>query len=760
MKYAFLLVLACLVIPAQTQGPAADPPEKIFLDKAYAALREKKYLEAITHLRAAAQAAPRNPSIRKDLGYAYLRVGETEWAREVFEQALTLEPKDDRIALELAFLYYETGQEARALELLDRVRRSPDPALQKTAAETFAHADGELRAAIERWSAAVRQDPSNRAARLELARNLEKHREPARAVEQYLAAWRLPPRREETLLDLARARHEAGDEEGAIGAWLLASRSAETRVSERARARLPRRDPFANEYRRALELDPAQAALRRDLAFLWLAVKRQDEALREFETVVQQDSLDMLAAAQLGFLYLERRQPARALPLLEKVAAGPDSELARRAREALGKKQPSRNSGGGANGGSGGGSGADSRGGSGADSRGGSGAGSRGGSGAGSRSGPGTGSDGSSGADSRGSSGAGSRGGPGARSGGSSGSSSGRSSGRSSPRELALPHKQLGEKSLTLSYLNDARRELQIAHEIDPDDLDVALKLGVLYNLLHDDREALRWFRLALASPEPAVAAEARRSYNNLAPQFRRVQVSLWTLPMFSTRFHDAFQYAQLKAEFRLGRLPVRPYLSLRLVGDWKRRTVEPLPQFLSESSLIGALGLRTPAWNGLTLWGEAGEAASYLHKPPPGTPRLGPDYRGGLAWSRNLGASLGGETAGAFAELNVDAVFLSRYANNVISYWQMRHGYRLPQIGFLRSQLFWNTHVTFDRRRDYYANFVEFGPGFRFRVPRVSPPLDVTISGLRGVYLINAFNPRRPNYYDLRLGLWYSVSR
>ena len=667
MKTLSLLVLACLVLPAQTQDPAADP-----LHKAYEALREKNYLEAIDQLLIAAQAAPQRADIRKELGYAYLKVGETESAREAFEQAVTLDPRDFRAALELAFLCFETGREARALELFEQVRRLGDDESKKTAQEAFTRVEADLRAAIERWSAAVQQDPANRAARLELARYFEKHREPALAAEQYLAAWRLPPPRPETLLDLARARHDAGDEEGAVGAWLLASRASDTRIAERARSRLPRRQPFANEYRHALDLDSNHTGLRRDLAFLWLALDQKDEAAKEFEIVLQQDPGDLLAAAQLGFLYLERGQQALAIPLLEKVAAGPDAELARRARQALGKSSASRRQG----------------------------------------------------------------------------------------REEALAHKALGEKSLGLSYLQDALREFQIAHEIDPHDLEVALKLGVVHNILKQDREALRWFSMAMRSSDPAVAVEARRSFHNLAPQFRRFQISFWTLPLFSTRYGDAFHYAQLKAEMRLGRLPLRPYLSLRVVGDWKRRTTEAVPQFLSESSLIAGVGLRTATWKGFTLWGEAGQAASYLHQPPPGTPRLGPDYRGGLAWYRNLGASLGGETAGSFAEFNVDSVFLSRFASNVITYWQMRQGYRFPQVGWLRSQLFWNTHLTFDRRRQYYANFSEFGPGFRFRIPGLSPPLDLTISALRGVYLINQFNPRKPTYYDLRIGLWYSVAR
>jgi tetratricopeptide (TPR) repeat protein len=673
VKYGFLLVLACLVPPAQTQDPAGGPPEKIALQKAYEALRGKRYPEAIDSFLLAVQAAPGRADIRKELGYTYLKAGETEAARAVFEQALALDPQDLQTSLELAFLCYETGREARALELFERVRQFGDAAARKTAEEGFHTVDRALRAAIGRWSAAVAQDPNNRAARLELASHLEKHREPARAAEEYLAAWRLPPRREETLLDLARARREAGDEEGAAGAWLAASRSKQTRIAERARAKLPHRHPYANEYRQALHLDPSNTELRRDLAFLWLAVDRKAEAVREFEIIVREDPGDMLSCAQLGLLYLELQDTARALPLLEKVAAGPDAELAARAKRALGKTP-----------------------------------------------------------------------GPPPR----------------SKREQARPHKALGEKSLAFSYLNDALREFQIAHEIDPDDAETALRLGVVHNILRRDVEAMRWFQEAMKSPDPAIAAEARRSYHNLAPQWERFQTSVWALPMFSTRFHDGFQYGQIKTEMRLGGLPLRPYISLRLAGDWKRKTGEPLPQFLSESSLIAAAGVRTPVWRGFILWGEAGEAVSYLHQPPPGTPRAGPDYRGGAAWSRSLGATLGGGRPGAFAELNVDGVFLSRYGNDLISYWQMRHGYRLPQWRAWRSQIFWNSNVVFDRQRQYYANFAEFGPGYRFRVPGMHPPLDVTISGLRGVYLVNEFNPHRPNYYDLRIGLWYSAFR
>src|SRR5262249_28326817 len=164
---------------------------------------ENKTHEAMDQLLLAVESAPRSAAVRKELGYAYLRVGETQSAREVFEQALSLEPQDFGVALELAFLSHETGKEARALELFDLVRRSGDSESQNAAEEAFGRVGGGLRGGIGGWSAGVGQDPANRAARPELALNPGKHREPALAVEQYLAAWRLPPRRDEILLDLA-----------------------------------------------------------------------------------------------------------------------------------------------------------------------------------------------------------------------------------------------------------------------------------------------------------------------------------------------------------------------------------------------------------------------------------------------------------------------------------------------------------------------------------------------------------------------------
>src|SRR5439155_10264916 len=109
----------------------------------------------------------------------------------------------------------------------------------------------------------------------------------------------------------------------------------EPRAREAALELLPERFPFVQEFRRALELDAGNIDLRRELAFLLLAMEKQPEAEREFRVILEQAPNDLLSCAQLGFLYLVRDEKPRAMPLLERVLKGSDLLLANRVRASL-----------------------------------------------------------------------------------------------------------------------------------------------------------------------------------------------------------------------------------------------------------------------------------------------------------------------------------------------------------------------------------------------------------------------------------------
>jgi hypothetical protein len=271
--------------------------------------------------------------------------------------------------------------------------------------------------------------------------------------------------------------------------------------------------------------------------------------------------------------------------------------------------------------------------------------------------------------------------------------------------------------------------------------------------MLHDDPSAIRWFDIARHSDDPQVSSQARRAYENLRPGVELFRTTLWVYPLFSSRWHDVFGYGQLKTELRLKKFPLHPYTSVRFVGDERRTTGGVSPQNLSESSFITGLGVATDSWHGALGWAEAGITNSYLA----GTHL--PDYRGGVSFSRTIGASLAAEHGGWFFETTGDSVFISRFDNDLLNYAQFKGGLTTSP-GEWKVQYFWSSNVTVDAKRQYWANFIETGPGIRVHPPHTPKSFSVTVSGSRGAYLVNTSNPRGPNYFDFRAGIWYAFTK
>ena len=656
-------------------GQASDPSYTL-LQEAYEALKINDYQGAIDGFQQAITLAPDRPAIRTDLAYTLLKIGEAEAARDQFAEAMRLDPANDHVALEYAFLCYETKQQVAARRVFERLAKLGNP----TAKDAFENVDRPLREGIAQWSRAVELEPQNFSAQEELAKLAEQRDEWELARAHYEIAWHLKPDRRDLLLALGRVLKQQDRVEDANVMLLAASRGAEPRVAEEARELLPTRYPYVYEFEKALALDPANIELRREFAYLHLAMDHRLEAEAQFTTVIQSSPDDLLSVAQLGFLLLSRGNDLAAKPLLDRVLAGPDEDLADRVRSALHmpqllirrEEQPK--------------------------------------------------------------------------------------------AQVSNEAKLLAEKSLEKGYLKDALKYLKVAHENDPVDFEVMLKLGWTNNILKDDGEALRWFDLARRSPDPTTSTEASKAYKNLRPAFQRFRFTVWAFPMFSTRWHDAFTYAQAKVELKLDHIPLRPYLSARFIGDFRGdiNTGPSLgPQYLSERSVIVAAGVATIPWRGLTGWFEAGEAFRY-RTTPTDQGRIVPDYRGGVSYGKGLGNLLANGAHGRFAETSTDGVFVSRFSDDLILYAQGRAGYTFrgaESLWGFHSQLLWNLNVTADLKSQYWANFVESGPGVKFRFEQLPTSLLFSVSLFRGVYLINEGNPRRPNYNEVRVSVWYAFT-
>ena len=326
--------------------------------------------------------------------------------------------------------------------------------------------------------------------------------------------------------------------------------------------------------------------------------------------------------------------------------------------------------------------------------------------------------------------------------------------------------KSMGKKSLELGYSRDAIKYLRQAHEQNPDDADVMLKLGWAYNLAHEDGEAISWFDRARHSNDSRIAAEATKAYHNLNGDVLP-QTTIWVLPMYSSRWKDVFSYGQIKRTIPIPGLgPVNKlvsfYLSARFIGDVKGSLPGHVldPQYLSESSFIFGAGASTRTWHHFTGWVEAGESVKYL----PGRHDVGaaiPDYRGGVNFAKGFGSLLGSHTPGFFYEATGDAIYISRFGKDWLFYSQHRAGRTFRLGGDATSfQTLLNFNYVRDSQNQYWANTIEFGPGAKLHLSWMPKNVYLSADFLRGVYTNNNFNPRRPNYYDVRVGAWYAVTK
>jgi tetratricopeptide (TPR) repeat protein len=642
-----LLVSIPCLISAQTPGETD-------LNDAYKYLKAKHYDEAVSSFGKTLAAQPANANAHKDLAYTLLKTGDNAEARDEFEQALKLDPKDEVAALEFAFLAYETKKPIDSRRMFDRLRHSLNRATAGTAEQAFQNIDQPLAAGIARWQEALSRAPDPNAlstfsAHWELAQTAELRDELPLAAQHFEICRKLKPQLPELLLILARVWSETNRIEESHAALLAASRSTDSRTAELALEQLGTRYPYPYEFLAALKLDPKNVALRRELGFLYLAMHKEPEAIEQFENVLALDAGDQIVRRQLDLLRGLKTRP-------EPVAAN-----------------------------------------------------------------------------------AGARG--------------------ASPAASA---KVMGEKSLTLGYLHDAVRYLQQAHEQDPEDAEVLLKLGWAYNQSKDDATAIEYFDEARRSDDPQMAAEASRAYHNLRGD-TLPQTTIWTLPMFSSRWKDLFSYGQIKRTIPLPFLGktnrlITFYLSTRFAGDLKSSMEEHVvaPQYLSESSFIFGAGVSSKTWHHLTGWAEAGESLNYL----PFRHDIGtaiPDYRGGLNYARGFGQPLNSRKNGPFYETTADAIYISRFDKDWLFYSQHRAGETFHFGNGITGQVLFNANYVRDVKTEYWANTLEIGPGFRLRFPWMPPGMYLAADLLHGFY--TEPSPKQ-NYNDVRISMWYAVTK
>ena len=194
----------------------------------------------------------------------------------------------------------------------------------------------------------------------------------------------------------------------------------------------------------------------------------------------------------------------------------------------------------------------------------------------------------------------------------------------------------MAERSIKAGYLKDALKYLERAHEADPGDFDVMLKLGWTDNILHDDREAVRWFDLARKSPDP------RSPPKPSAPGaicVRKRSASALRLGHAHLLHALARRFLLRPGQDRMepAHLPVRPYVSARLIGDTRSHADPASPMYFPKAPSILAPGLASRPGTAPCSGARPGPASAISSH------HATPDYRGG--WLRALAAGSAGSS-------------------------------------------------------------------------------------------------------------------
>ncbi len=647
------------------QAPAGDAE----LNAAYKALAQKDYDSAIDLFHKALAQQPANAAAHKDLAYTLLKAGENADARDEFEAALKLNEHDETAALEFAFLAFETKKPIEARRMFDRLRHSTNSGTRQTAEQAFQNIDQPLAQGIARWKEAIARssnpdDLPMFSAHWELAQLAELRDDLPLAAEQYEICRKLKPQLSELLLILARVWRQLNRVDEANAALLAASRSTDSRTAELALEHLPSRYPYPYEFVNAIKLDPQNVVLRKELAFLYLAMHQDADAATQFQQVLAVDPGDRLAREQLDAMHGLKKRPEPAVGAANAAGAAAGSNA-----------------------------------------------------------------------------------------------------------------KSMGLKSLALGYSRDALKYLRQAHEQSPNDAEVTLKLGLAYNLAHDDADALPYLNMARHALDPGIASEANKAYHALSGD-PVAQTTIWALPMYSSRWGDFFAYGQIKRTIPLPFLGAANklfsfYLSTRLDADAKGPIMtayswvvvngkwERKPSYLSQTALISGVGVSSKSWHRVTAWVEAGEAVKYL----PGEPDfMTPDYRGGLNFAKGFGNLLGSEHTGLFYETSDDALYVNRFDKDWMFLSQHRAGETFRAWDNTTAQLLWNVNYARDVKSQYWANSIELGPGIKIHLHWMPRNVYWTTDLLRGIYLAGPYRDvsshPHDDYTDVRVGFWYAMTK
>lgn len=210
---AALIVLAPWPAPAQspdeTKKPQPGSVQKIrnplndLLDEAQAAMDKNDYATAVPLLQKFIAERPDVAYVHFQLAYAYTALKRPEDAQPEYEKCIALDPKMAEAQLNLGILLLNGDAKSAVAPLQKSVELLPSQSRPRFLLGLAQERSGDLKGAAESFAGAVRLDPKDGDATLELARVYLKLNRPADAEPKFRATLEQDPKSPEALQGLA-----------------------------------------------------------------------------------------------------------------------------------------------------------------------------------------------------------------------------------------------------------------------------------------------------------------------------------------------------------------------------------------------------------------------------------------------------------------------------------------------------------------------------------------------------------------------------
>jgi len=300
----------------------------LMFGRAYARIPDWK--DDFSLYRSAARIAPRSARIRYNLGNAYLRAARNRDAEENYRRALAIYPEFQDARVNLGMALVQQGRAAEALDFLEaaalkdqgnadlavnlgtayrglgddgRAERAfrraleldPDSSRAWNNLGSLELKRGHVKEAIADLEKAVRLEPGMAVYRVNLGDALTAASRPKEAAEHFEAAFRLDPSQPETHRGLGEVALARGDLEAAEREFRLsvASPQPSARASNFLGYLLTRKGRYAEaaeQYERAVELDPGLSDAHRSLGLLYAQrIGNRDRAVAHLKASLQID---------------------------------------------------------------------------------------------------------------------------------------------------------------------------------------------------------------------------------------------------------------------------------------------------------------------------------------------------------------------------------------------------------------------------------------------------------------------------------------